>query len=181
MIQQKLKICRGKGKYEGHGCGKERKIFGYGLCNYCYGRAKALENRKKPIKRAAIRKYRPQIQDGSKLSQKTTFLQAYKSCGGRCFIGGDIILLDELKAWNCIHVLDKKNYPYYKFFHRNIIIGHKAQHDLIDQGTLRGIIKRIRSTSETKDMWRGFFKLRQIFLEDYQGWVHDNPKRHRLV
>lgn len=181
MTPKKKKICYGKSKYHGQGCGQERYIFAYGLCQWCYNRVKASENRKKPVKRTPIPKYKPQQQDNHPLSERNTFLSAYKFCGGKCFIGGDLIQPSELKAWNCMHVLNKKNYPYFKYYYRNVVIGHKAQHDLIDQGTLRGIIRRIHNTHETKDMWRAYFGYRQVLLEEYKRWVKENPKRYKLV
>ena len=176
MIRRKKKLCAGKGEYEGKGCGKLTYLYSHGLCGYCYNRLKP----KVELKKSYIKKFKPTYQNDIRMSEKEAFLRAWELCRGKCFIGDKIIPLEELKSWNCMHVLDKKNFPYYKYYHQNIIIGLKAQHDLIDQGTLRGIIKRIYNTNETKNDWRKFFELKKYLKRDYEQWVEKNPKKYRI-
>ena len=135
----------------------------------------------KPLKQKEIRKYKPAYQDSRKMSQKDAFLRAWYFYKGRCFIGGDPIPLEEIRTWNCLHILDKKNYPYFKYYWRNIIIGLKEQHDLIDQGTEDKVNERIRTTGETEYEWKEKLPtLREELLREYKQWIIDNPKRHKL-
>ena len=185
-MQRKLKTCKGTGKFAGHGCGKEKFIFGYGLCQVCYQRANfkpapAYGKNAKVKKRTALLKFRPTIQDEVELKQSDTFLLAWNYWEGRCLIGGYKIELNNLQAWNCMHVLDKKNYHYFKYYYKNIVLGLKEQHDLIDKGTQEQIAERIKSHYlETQDQWDSYFRLRESLLFEYKAWISANHATHKL-
>jgi len=184
-MERKLKTCSGTGKFKGLGCGKQTAIFGHGLCTYCYQRAnyKPIQNYKtgSPKRKKAILKFKPTFQDDVELKQSDTFLLAWSYWEGRCMIGGYKIELEDLQAWNCIHVLDKKNYPYFKYYYKNIVLGLKEQHDIIDQGTLDQIPERIKSHYlETQDQWDSYFRLRESLLFEYKAWVSANHATHKL-
>jgi len=183
-MERKKKICKGTGRFEGKGCGEEKYIFGHGLCQICYQRANYKPNQYygKNIKRKrSILKFKPTIQDEKELKQSDTFLLAWNYWQGKCFIGLDTIKLEDLQAWNCIHVLDKKNYPYFKYYYKNVVIGHRAQHDLIDQGTKMGIEIRLKwCKNETQSMWDSFFEYRKELLKEYRAWVKTNHGCYKL-
>jgi len=80
-----------------------------------------------------------------------------------------------------MHVLDKKNYPYFKYYYKNVVLGSKEQHELIDQGTKLGIELRLKwCKSETQGMWDNYFKYRQDLLIEYREWVRENKGIYKL-
>ncbi len=180
MIRKK-KICKGRGKFIGYGCGESRFIFGYGLCQFCYQRAnfKPLPVGANYKKRPSL-KFRPTIQDEKELKQSDTFLLAWNYWQGKFFIGSGSVTLENLLAWNCMHVLDKKNYPYFKYYYRNIVLGSREQHRIIDQGTDDDLKLRLSNTKESQAMWDSFFAYREKLLKEYQLWVAENHAIYKL-
>jgi len=180
MIKRKKKTCSGTGKFIGLGCGQDRYIFSHGLCQVCYQRANF-----KPVykqkKTKPLLKFRPTIQDEQQLKQTDTFLLAWNYWEGKFFIGFDHIELKDLQAWNCIHVLDKKNYPLFKYYYKNIVLGSRQQHSLIDQGTHEKLEARILSTpTENRTLWDRFFDYRQELLTEYRQWSKDHHGIYKL-
>ena len=185
-MQTKKKICKGRGKFEGLGCGTEQYIYGHGLCRVCYQRAnyKPISRKKYEEKNThykSILKFRPTIQDEIELKQTDTFLLAWNYWQGKYFIGFGHVRLEDLQAWNCIHVLDKKNYHYFKYYYKNIILGSREQHTLIDQGTWDQIELRILTNpKESREMWDAYFRLREELLIEYKAWVLSNHGIYKL-
>lgn len=180
MIKLKKKICKGRGKFVGLGCGNERYIFSNGLCQICYQRAnyKPLYKQKK---KKPLLKYTPTIQDEKELKQTDTFLLAWNYWEGKYFIGFGSVRLEDLQAWNCIHILNKKNYPLFKYYYKNIILGSREQHEIIDQGTEKELFIRIKSSlHESIEMWEKFFEYRQQLLEEYREWVKTHKGIYKL-
>lgn len=176
MIKRKKKICKGTGKFIGLGCGKERYLFSHGLCQSCYKIATY-----KPLKRTPLKKYKPIYQDKEKLSQIKTFYKAHEYYHGRCYINGYFIPKMLLMPYNCLHVLSKKQYPYFKFYWKNIIIGEEEHHDIYDKGTLRDIIKRrVWANKDTKGGWRRLFDFKKELIQEYEKWVRENKGVYKL-
>jgi len=174
VIRRKKKICKGTGKYKGLGCGKEKYIFSHGLCQQCVPRT--------PLKKTAtIKSFKPVIQDGVILSQKKAFEKAYDYYQGLCFINSVPLIKELTRHWNYMHVLDKKNYPFYKYYWRNIVLGTKSQHDLYDQGTWDQIVEqRIKRGIDSEIGWKNLFKFREELLEEYKEWVRINKGIYKL-
>lgn len=174
MIQRKKKICKGTGKYEGLGCGKEKYIFSHGLCADCVP--------KRPIKKTAIKQsYKPVIQDGVILSQKKAFERAYSHYNGLCYINSVPLIKELTRHWNYLHVLPKKQYPLFKFYWKNIVLGTKPQHDLYDQGTWDKIIsERVRTGLDPLLGWERLYQFRAELLEEYEEWIRTNKGRYKL-
>jgi len=179
MIKRKKKICRGRGKYSELGCGQERFIFSHGLCQQCIPKVPL---KRTPLKKTAIKQsYKPTVQDGAILSQKKAFEKAYEHYKGRCYINDVPIQKFDLRHWNCMHVLPKKNYQFFKYYWRNIVIGLKVHHDLYDQGTWDRVMKeRILTKLDPLSGWQMLYKLRLELIEEYMEWVKNNPGRYRV-
>ena len=163
MIKHKKKICII--------CGTSTYIFSHGKCKPCY-----LRTYTKKIKRV-----KPTIQDNTVLNETKVYFRAYQFGGGRNYINGIKVPYTALKPHNFAHVLSKKLFPYFKYYHKNIVVMSLAQHSIYDQGTVKQLIReRIWEGKDKKKAWKELFALRIQLKQEYKQWVKENKGVYKI-
>jgi len=158
-LKQKNKICKG--------CGYPKKIFSHGLCYDCAKKGYKPLRQKKEVHGMEV-----------KLTERNAFLTSYLKCGGKNFFTDKKVDLVELKHWNFIHVLSKKQYPYFKYYYKNIVIGWLNHHKLIDQGKEIELQNWIKDHPEER--WNEFFELRKELSKEYKEWIKNHKNEYKL-
>ena len=139
-MEIKQKICKGRGKYLGLGCGKLKYIFSNGICHDCVP--------KKPLNREGSNS----TVSKDKLKNSTTPADSKEKRGVRKVSGEKVLfdLLFEERAkvsqvsgkplisdknhfqfyWQFSHILTKGAYPKYRGLKENIKLVTPEEHDL---------------------------------------------------
>jgi hypothetical protein len=172
MILRHLKICKG--------CGFPKIIFSHGLCVDCANRNyKPLKRSTVQLKRSPIkRKIKPVIQDGKDLTQKEAFLVAYKACGGRWFLTGEKVAIENLTASNFAHVLNKNKFKWFKYYWKNIILLTTPQHTVYDFGSREQ--QNQRDIDFPLENWGELVLLIAELLLEYSEWTKTNPNTYKI-
>lgn len=164
MIPRKLKTCLG--------CGKPKILYGHGYCVSCYPRF---------VPKKAIRtnvKASEHKRKDNRLSQTYAFEKAYYMWNGNNFLTGEKIPKDELSYSNCAHVLSKKQYEWFRFYTRNIVMLSPEQHNLYDNLTEDSLRKRIEQHPE--ENWQKLLNYAYELLSEYEDWENANYKEYKL-
>ena len=172
MIPRKLKICSGKGIYEGLGCGFSKQIYAHGLCVKCY----AASMKKKPIS-VNVKASQNKKKD-YRLSQPYAFEKSYYMWDGKNFLTGEKIPKDELSYSNCAHILSKKQYEWFRYYTRNIVMLSPEQHNLYDNLTEDALRKRIEQYPN--ENWQKLLNYAYELLSEYEDWENYNYKEYKL-
>lgn len=163
MIPHKLKICKG--------CDTPKVLYAHGYCAKCYSIqmkkqipsfVKAAEHKKKDFR----------------LSQSYAFEKAYYMWGGNNFLTGEKIPKDEICYTNCAHVLSKKQYEWFRYYTRNIVLLSPEQHNLYDNLTMEALCKRHETFPE--ENWQRLFNYSYMLLSEYKEWTELHPKEYKL-
>jgi hypothetical protein len=160
MILLNKKICKN--------CNKEKYIFAHHLCQECYKKLYS-----KSIKKKKIIK-----QNNLILSQKKAFLSSFLLWDGKNYLTGKKSLISDLKYYNFAHVLDKKNYQFFKYFPNDIVILTLSQHFLFDNYTEKDI--EARKIQYPEEDWIKLFNYKNELLLEYTIWIENNPHIYKL-
>lgn len=136
-----------------------------------------------PVKRKSLKtKNKHVILDGTRLKETDAFKKAHKYCKGEFFlVPGKFIKLEDLRAWNCAHVLSKNKFKYFRYYWKNIVIMTLDQHEFYDKKTVEDIYeKRIKTGLESSSRWKELLRLRKELIEEYKEWVKNNPHQYRV-
>jgi hypothetical protein len=114
------------------------------------------------------------------LSERTTFAKAWKHWGGKMFLNGDPINLAGCRPYNFLHVLDKKNYPMFKYYYKNVVLGTLGQHEVYDQGTEEKLSERIRGGLESISDWQRLLDYREELKLEYKNWIKYHKNEYKL-
>ena len=135
----KPKICKGRSKaIDYDGCGKERPIYGHGLCLWCYREWKRMEHIKSNkglagFKRAISYKRKP-------TGEKVLFDKLWQDLPHVSFLSGvdlNTFVRTPYFYHMFAHVLSKKQFPDQRLNQDNIIFLSPSEHRMLDQGTIK--------------------------------------------
>jgi hypothetical protein len=113
-----------------------------------------------------------------RLSQSYAFEKAYYMWGGNNFLTGKKIPKDQVCFANCAHVLSKKQYEWFRYYVRNIVLLSQEQHDLFDNLSVEALNKRMKEYPE--ENWQKLFNYEYMLISEYKEWIEANPKEYRL-
>jgi len=107
-------------------------------------------------------------------------MKAFQDQGGINYFTGKKMDLNEVMAHNFIHVLSKKQFHYFKYFPKNIILGDLIHHKLIDQGTCEELAEHLELFPREAGRWKEFYALLACLKSEYKDWVDFNGKKFKL-
>lgn len=161
MIKRKKKICIK--------CRKERYIFSKGRCMSCAKREyKSLNKRKQNI-----------------YSENSIHTKVLKDCDNKCFFNPCIKFYSTTIS-NFMHVLPKGRYKYFKFYHKNIVLGLIEHHILEELSNLdkisgiRNIVKRVQAYPNEREGWKNYLKLRAELKIEYRYWIKYHKGEYKI-
>ena len=151
MIQQKKKKCK-------CGCGREGYIWAKGMLKECYHKQKPII----PIKKTPLkRNYKP-------TGEGILFDTIIATREHKSFISG--IKINNISHSNMAHVLNKKKYPLFRLYEKNIVILHNSypylEHHLFDNGTEE---QREKYAKEYGADWDKLYNLKEELLNEYNN------------
>jgi hypothetical protein len=144
--------------------------------------AKLRDNKKRKIKRNKVISARLKsilTEDGSICSQPALFRELWaknRAEDGQyyCQLSGENISQyhepHDMWTWACAHVLDKKNYSFWKYRIDNLMLVHPEIHALLDQGSKAQQAKS-RFPAYSFEL---FSNLRERFKSEYADYKRDN-------
>ena len=159
MIPRKNKLCK-------CGCGRMGMIWAKGMLKDCYYKSDL--SKKTTIKKAPIkRNYKP-------TGEGALFASIIGTRRNYSFLSG--LYITEIDGTidhnNCHHVLNKKDYPNFRLYDRNIILITIYEHHLIHNGTeeQREIyVKDVMSVYGVVVHWEKLEELKQILINEYKN------------
>lgn len=163
MIQRKVKLCK-------CGCGREGYIWAHGMLKECYYKSKP----QKQLVRTSLNKSFKPSGEGA-LMETLISTRPHTS-----FITGQEII--NINHNNCAHVLNKKKYPEFRLYDKNIIFLDNRypclEHHLYDNGTEE---QRIKYAEEMKKggiivNWQKLYDLKQELMEEYARRENQNSR-----
>ena len=127
------KICKGKGKGLGSGCGKIEYIFAYGLCNVCYIRCKAENSQPNTLHQKDKKQPKSQLKTRNKGNEKILFDLIWDERPKVSEVSGLPLIQDKTHLkfyWQFSHILSKGAYPKYRVLKENIKLVLPEEHEL---------------------------------------------------
>ena len=124
-MERKKKLCKGRGRAEGYGCGNTDYLFGWGLCFKCY--RKWLRETKP--KKSYFRKPTGEKEMFEEIWNERTHVSFLTDVSLDKYMGSPFYF--SLFA----HVLSKKHFPLKRLDKDNIVLLTPREHVLFDQGT----------------------------------------------
>lgn len=133
MIERKKKICCGRGKYSGLGCGELNFIFSHGLCERCVPKKRSdgaagseLKNHKNVSHKTSQKVIRKAT--GEKVLFDLIFAEREKVSE----VSGKPLIMDKshpMFYWQFSHILPKGLYPKFRHLKMNIKLVLPEEHE----------------------------------------------------